>query len=321
MYLIITVDTELSSHKGKIGIIGNIDGAEYGIQKIMEICDKYGVKATFFVDVYGYKKIGIDDMKAICKSIYEKGHDVQLHTHPDVYDKNRGYMALYNLDEQIEIISEGKKIFENYLGFSPVAHRAGDWGADYNTLKALEVNGIPLDCSMFYQWPLCGLNKPILTKNRCIRHNEILEIPATVFLSPSLGVFNQNRLFDLNANPLNELIYILNLIRNSNLKLAVLTLHSFSFLYWDKMRTNYCFNRAKIREFEKFLNYAAGETDIEILTIKKFYELYKHNPCVIDTQDYLPYSGYYFSLLRFFSYLLNLIKRRGCLSSAKTKEK
>ena len=56
MIHVITIDMEFSTHKDDIGIVGNINGKEFGVSKIMEICDKYSVKATFFVDVYGYKK-------------------------------------------------------------------------------------------------------------------------------------------------------------------------------------------------------------------------------------------------------------------------
>ena len=307
MNLILTVDTELSSHPEKMGILGKLNGSEYGISKIMDICDKYGIKATFFVDVYGYKRIGIDEMKEICHSVLKRGHDVQLHTHPDVYDKKRGYMALYSLDEQIKIIAEGKEFFEKNLGFSPIAHRAGDWGADYNTLKALERNNIPVDCSMFFGWPQCNLIEPTLTKNRCVKYGNILEVPATVFVSPSLGIFSSYRLFDLNANPVTELLSILKKLKRAGKEVVVLTLHSFSFLNWNKERTKYWVDNLKIKEFDNFLKKVLSQDDISFVTMKEFYEIKNKENDITDETEFIPNSGYGFASYRIWHKLLNTI--------------
>lgn len=308
MQLIITVDTELSSHPGKIGILGNIGRAEYGISKIMDICDKYDTKATFFVDVYGYKRIG-DDMKEICHNILKRGHDLQLHTHPDVYDRERGYMALYSLDEQIKIIAEGKEYFEKVLGVTPIAHRAGDWGADYNTLQALRFNNIVIDSSMFYKWETCALNNSLRTINQSMHFGDLLEIPATVFESPRLGTMRPIRLLDLNANHINENIYILNKIRKSDTKMCMFNLHSFSFLHWNRKRTKYSINYNKIREFEIFLKHTRSQDDIKVLTMRDIFEAYSKADFLLDTNRHMPRSNYFFAILRMFYHLSSQIMR------------
>ena len=53
--LIVTVDTEAFSLRApdnyiKTLVYGHIDGEEWGIGRMMDIADKYGVKITFFLD-------------------------------------------------------------------------------------------------------------------------------------------------------------------------------------------------------------------------------------------------------------------------------
>ena len=79
----ITVDTEFSTHKEDMGIFGRIGNQEYGVPKLLELLDGHGFKATFFLDVYTNKKGYLDSFKEICRELKHKGHDLQLHTHPD----------------------------------------------------------------------------------------------------------------------------------------------------------------------------------------------------------------------------------------------
>ena len=69
LYVIITIDTEgfYGKHPLKNMIWGEVDnsGMQYGIPMIMDICDKHGVKATFFVDVYEYRLQGEEKMRNV----------------------------------------------------------------------------------------------------------------------------------------------------------------------------------------------------------------------------------------------------------------
>jgi len=73
-------------------------------------------------------------------------------------------MYLYSLDEQIEIIKDGKELVKEWVSEYPVAHRAGGaYGINKDTFTALKENGIPIDSSSFYGHPNC---KAVVTKNR-----------------------------------------------------------------------------------------------------------------------------------------------------------
>ena len=60
MYLLLTVDTEGSLHNGKplpleAMVYGHVDGGEFGIGRIMDLCDARGAKATFFVSALEHR--------------------------------------------------------------------------------------------------------------------------------------------------------------------------------------------------------------------------------------------------------------------------
>lgn len=151
----------------------------YGIEKIIEILDKYGVKGSFFTNVYEYPIWGKSEMERIVKFIHDKGHDVELHTHPIWIDeKRRENMFQFPLREQESIIQWGADFIEKCTGRRPICHRAGAYGFDSNTLKACRKNGILADSSNFYGHPNC---RSILTKNEIINTNEVIELPVTCF--------------------------------------------------------------------------------------------------------------------------------------------
>ncbi len=138
MYLIITIDTEAVHSNSPLdnmmwGRLNGVEG-EYGIGLIADICERYGMKATFFLDVYEHSYYGQHALKAVATYLDRRGHDVQLHTHPAWYQDKRDllqirqmkrerscfspdkyWMNLNTLEEQIEILMHGKELLEDWL--------------------------------------------------------------------------------------------------------------------------------------------------------------------------------------------------------------
>ena len=100
MIVLITIDTEFSNHKDDMGIVGRVDGSDYGVPKLAALLNQYHFKATWFVDVYTNKQNYVMEFISTCRSLQGRGHDVQLHTHPDgLFDPQRGSIQDYSLDE------------------------------------------------------------------------------------------------------------------------------------------------------------------------------------------------------------------------------
>ena len=305
-YVLLTIDTEASMHIGKPlpiakMIYGDINGKQYGISKIMDICEQYGFKATFFVSVLESLHYGEEHIKKVCKSIYNRGHDVQLHIHPNwKYDYR--FMWEYSVDEQTSLIKEGKELFHSWIGEYPIAHRAGGLAANRATLIALERNGIPVDSSMVRGSSFCKLEGVLPTQNAICVSDGVIEVPVTSFTQIKLGDLKLYRTLDINADTLSELIHVTKAAKKKGIRTVNLLMHSFSFLTRSKDRTKFKPNLADMNKFERYLKFLKNEPDIEVITIKDLYNLYSSNPKALDGIDYVPYSGFIRTFARIFKH-------------------
>jgi len=297
----ISVDTEFSTHLEDIGIIGKINGKQYGIPMIADLLDRYGLKATFYVDVYTNKDEYTSALRTICLMLKDRGHDLQLHTHPcGLFDPRREGMKDYNLNEQIEIIHKGQVLFWEWFGKVPIAHRAGDWFANENTLNALIANNIFVDSSLFFGWPNCQLNQLAITQNSAVNYEGLLELPATSFRCFDLGLFSPYRLLSTDGNSFYETWFILKSMQAQGAKLITTVYHSFSFLQWNNKRSQYWASSNRIRKFEKFLKYLSDDSSLEVLTVEEIFNNYQNKKYdILSDKDIIHKSNWELTLLRF----------------------
>lgn len=171
MNIFITLDYEL--------FFGSNSGTQeksiiYPTNKLLEVLNKYGVKASFFVDsgylikldTYRkkYDSLEEDYHKLILqiKSLSENGHDIQLHIHPhwedSYYDGSKWVLdtTRYRLhefsDEDIDdIVYRYKKVLTNIVGDKVFTYRAGGWCIQpfQKLTKALKNNDVWLDSTLF----------------------------------------------------------------------------------------------------------------------------------------------------------------------------
>ena len=118
--------------------------------KLLEVLNKYDLKASFFVDSgylikldeYRKKYTKLEhDYKIIVNQIIElskNGHDIQLHIHPHWEDSyydgskwvldNRRYRLHEFSDEDIDkIVYQYKKVLTDIVGKKVFTYRAGGW--------------------------------------------------------------------------------------------------------------------------------------------------------------------------------------------------
>ncbi|WP_100961735.1 polysaccharide deacetylase family protein [Bosea sp. FBZP-16] len=203
---VVTVDVEdffeprppIDTYRGRIG------GRDHATPRIMDIVERHGGRGTFFVDVQNRRTVSEELVAGVTCEIAERGHEVGLHTHPAFPEGRRGYgmaqtMKALDREAQTEFVRQGAELIETWTGRRPVSHRAGGYGANYDTLAALEANGITIDSSVFSGYPYCGLNEPPLTVNAPVRRGRVLEIPVTVTgCELALGSFSRApRLFSM----------------------------------------------------------------------------------------------------------------------------
>ena len=303
MFLTITVDLETSySTEIKTGrtdlvdvmIFGLYDGERYGFQKIIEICDKNAVKATFFVSSLDSCKFGEDVFQSICKEIVAEGHDAQVHTHPvRLFNDGREHMWQYSLDEQKMILKTASEQIKKWTGENPVAHRAGAYGINEETFVALQENEIPIDSSSFYGHPNC---KAVITKNKIVEYDGIIEVPVTIFKRNRqvslrnwvLGCQSSFVKTDIDFASLDELKSFVQQAKKHDIRMMNLFLHSYSFLKFDSNFTKFQPNWTNMEKFDIFLNFVADAPEINCITMKEFYQLYRENSEQFCGSDYVP---------------------------------
>lgn len=242
---VVTVDVEdffeprppLDTYRGRLG------GRDHAAPQIMDLLERHGGRGTFFVDVYNRRTVTEELISGVTREIAQRGHEVGLHTHPAFPEGRRGYgmaqtMKALPRDEQVRFVRDGAALIEQWTGRKPVSHRAGGYGANYDTLAALEENGIGIDSSVFWGYPYCGLNEPPLTVNGAVRHGGVLEIPVTVTRCElTLGSFARaprlvalTKKLDPDWCSPGELRRQIDVVLQAGERIVVLFLHSYSLI-------------------------------------------------------------------------------------------
>ena len=304
LYVILTVDTEADIRNGVVipiakMVYGEVKGQCYGIPRIMALCEQYGYRATFFVSPFETHILGEEGMRDVCQYIQSRGHDVQLHTHPKWITGQR-FMWQHPYEQQVELLGYGKALIEQWIGERLVAHRAGGFGASHETLRALKSVGIPVD-STHIGSPYCQLDPEKVPRNPVqVTPEGIVELPVTQFVQFRLGPLTPKKPFDINANTLSELQFVVRAARGAGLRVVTLLMHSFSFLKRSKDRTVFTPIPAEVKKFERFLRFLSQQPDVEVITVKEFYQRYQRHPHLFSAPAAtpLPVSGVIRSFLR-----------------------
>lgn len=165
--VLITVDTELSAGQQQRGlsaranfessVLGRCPSGDFGIGWQMETLDRFGLKGVYFVDPIPALVHGEDVIADIVRPIVDAGHEVQLHAHTewlqwaDAIPTTQRYgesIADYSFDDQVRLLDYGCGVLERAGAPRPIAFRAGNYGANDDTLRALAAIGLVWDSSV-----------------------------------------------------------------------------------------------------------------------------------------------------------------------------
>ena len=229
--ILITVDTELSNFPRPLGISSRLAGEDWGVQRMIEVFASLGIRATFFLDVYGGDAPDLHEQRRAAETIVAAGHDLQLHTHPGPsFDARRAALSDYNVEEQQAILELGCRRLREWTGTRPLLHRAGDWAADGDTLEALRREGFRADFSASPWSRACRMPRELVAGNGWQRSAGLLCGVGTCYVDRLTG---RVRRVDLGGVSFREATDLLAL----RIDPLILTLHSFSFLRYNRSRT------------------------------------------------------------------------------------
>ncbi len=294
IYVLFTIDVEsFSDGNPERDIWGRMPGqAEaHGIGKMMDIFDARGAKATFFVNVYEAAKHGEEALAEVCRTIHERGHDVELHTHPKPMF-GVGYMQYADLPRQTEILKRGAELIGKWAGTDVMAHRAGGYMANLDTLAACKRVGILLEFSHNIAWPQSGLAHADLTQNAPVVQDGVLVVPVTAYVQASLGGWKSLRFLDIESSSPQEIRKVVADLQKHGVRTAVIMMHSFSFSRFGKP------NERVERTLHKLVAEFVADPSIRVVTARQLHEIWQNSPDALLGRDYLPTTGWWMTYCR-----------------------
>ncbi len=267
--LIVTIDTEhFTQAPGPLvkypnGAWCTCEGVHCGFPLVMEICERYGIRATFFVNVFEYKVIGEKLMAAMCDEMLARGHDVQLHTHPS-FVTGKPFLCDSPLQEQTELIGHGKEKLEAWTGRRVVAHRAGYYAANEESIVALRENGIHLDSSSLYGHRYCHVD---WTKFELAERDGSWELPISWFNVADANGAPRRMKFDIDKGPAELLAAFADEALSIGYGYLTFAAHSFSFLRVGKDGPSSAKDGGKVEGFDRLLRHLTLSRGIESQTL------------------------------------------------------
>ncbi|MGB3739154.1 MAG: hypothetical protein WA948_07355 [Pontixanthobacter sp.] len=283
----ITIDTEYSAGMAAAGRAENYNrsiacftrGGGVGIHYQMDVLDRHGLKGVFFVDPMPALLWGTAAIADIVRPIVARGHDVQLHCHAEWLQiagpanpfpgKTAGNIGELSFDDQCRVIAFARETLVAAGAPPPVAFRAGNYGANDDTLRALALLGMRYDTSH-----APGIaNSPCnitLTDADCapVAHRGIVEVP--IGCVTTFG--GRRRHAQITAVTSWEMLAGLRHARDIAAASFTVVSHSFELLSRDRRRIN----RIITGRFEHFCNGIARMAGVDSAT-------YTDHPPVAET--------------------------------------
>ncbi|MFA9199664.1 MAG: hypothetical protein ACEQR8_00535 [Cypionkella sp.] len=240
-------------------------GGAVGVFYQMDVLDRHGLKGVFFVDPMPALLWGVGAIVDVVGPIVARGHDVQLHCHSEwlayapaalVGGRTGRNLKDLALDDQLRILRYARDTLIAAGAPAPVAFRAGNYGANDDTLRALAELDIVYDTS--HCPALAGRGDGALSLGRehlrPLAHHGLIEVPTAC-----IGTFGRAlRHGQLTALSHRELIAAVRHARDSGVASLTLVSHSFELLSRDRQRIN----RLVARRFARFCASLAAEPGV-----------------------------------------------------------
>lgn len=217
-----------------------------GITQKLKLLQECGQKAVFFVDPMPALIWGIGAIEDVVGPIIEAGQDVQLHCHTEwlaiagadnpLASKRTGQnISDFSLDEQIELLQYGRDILIAAGAPRPVAFRAGNYGANDDTLRALAELGLVYDTSHAPALPdACQISLGPEDRDPLL-HEGIIEVPIGTIGTLGGG----QRHAQITALTLAEMTAAVRHARDSGQGAFVLVSHSFELINRRRLAVNH----------------------------------------------------------------------------------
>ena len=171
-------------------LYGKIGKTTWGIEFILETFRNYQLKANFFIEALAESIITQPYLAKIIQLCQAAEQDIQLHVHTEwlrlknkiLNNKYTANIKDFTLEDQVRILEEAKANLMQFTNKPVQAFRAGNFGANLDTLSALHKVGIPIDSSYNISYRFSPCDIPLCSRVMgSLTLNNVELIPVTNF--------------------------------------------------------------------------------------------------------------------------------------------
>jgi len=274
---------------GRDGLLCRMEGREAGIGTILNILNKHGLKATFFIETLQTAWFGDDEMGDVARRIAAEGHELQLHLHPAwlLFDNPDWRTAVLETppvaevhdsllarpaEEARAIIEQGKAVFARWSLPAPTAVRTGSLIMDRALYPVFRDAGLTISSSVG-----CGIYQPQAPDLNLYcaprRFDEVMEIPVTSYWGADPLLRRRKRLATVIGMGTREQKALLQSAQKSGAPCLVILSHVSEFCTLNEDRTIRP-NTRTIRKFEQLCSSLARSPDLTAMTINQLANKY-----------------------------------------------
>ena len=240
---------------------------DHGLAFQLRVLSDSGLKAVCFVEPLFAGRFGHAPLAEIIGLIESAGHETQLHMHTEWVDEaresafpralqKRQYLRDFSAADQSILVSIGVESLLRNGAPRPLAFRAGSFGFNSDTLKALEDNQIFLDSS--YNATRLGASSGVCPGELLYLPRQVggvLEVPLTVY-QDGLGS-RHLRHVQLTACASIEIEHLLWQALESDHRSFVILSHNFELLTTGARAVD----RTVVRRFRKLCDFLMRNSD------------------------------------------------------------
>ena len=242
-----------------------------GLPYQLETLRRHGLQATFFVDPLFSRCLGAQSLADVVGVINEAGQEIALHLHPEWLTDPRcqdlpkfagPLLHQYGEAAQAQLVAAGLQLLSQAGAQNILAFRAGSWGANLATLRALASTGIQFDSSLNVYTPYSFPD--LRDRDLCIQPQVlegIWEFPVTFFVDrPPRGI----RPLHVTACSFAEFVLALEHAHAEGWFAVVIVFHSFEFVHvasLDRAGGRAGPQRLLSRRFERLCRYLSSHRE------------------------------------------------------------
>lgn len=246
-------------------VYGPTTQGDYGLPYKLKLFQDHGLRGVWFVEPLFSLRFGAEPLAEIVELIQAHDQEVQLHMHPEWLDElsnppvanisgKKSRMADFSLADQTCMLAKGIELL-NAAGATGInAFRAGNYGFNLDTLKALAALGIPFDSS--YNAAMGGARSGLMPHHALVEPVQaegLYEYPVTVFRDGTAHL----RPTQLTACSWRELEGLLWRALEEGRKSFVIVSHNFELLDPGKTRPD----RVVVDRYRRLCEFLSRNTD------------------------------------------------------------